>query len=281
MRGNRNTGDGAAVAEREGGAAAADVGRGGPAAGEPVGPIKGAPEGVAGAGAEGRVGRPAGEPVGPDVRPEGASLGVGWINVRVSLGELVPWADNPRMSNKRQAQRLLDSWAEFGQVETIAIGPGREVYDGHQRLTALLTVHGPGYEIDARQATRALTDDERRRLVLMLHAGGQGGWNWEALAGWDVDFIAGVGLDDEFVRQLGVDKKALAELLNDKEPDSGEVGDVGSKRGHTGAVVSLHVFLRDVQLIEQCIASVNVSSRAAAVKEIFEFYAKRQQHAAP
>jgi hypothetical protein len=46
---------------------------------------------------------------------------IAWVNCQVTLGELQPWADNPRLSTKAQARRLLDSWQRFGQVQTIAI----------------------------------------------------------------------------------------------------------------------------------------------------------------
>lgn len=139
---------------------------------------------------------------------------VNWTNIRVRLGALKPWAQNPRMSSKRQAQRLLESWKEYGQVQTIAVSPTLEVYDGHQRLSALLTVHGHEYEIDARQSDRALTDDERRRLVVLLHAGAQGAWNWDLLSGWDESLLTGAGMDESFLKQLNTDAAAMSALLD-------------------------------------------------------------------
>ena len=122
---------------------------------------------------------------------------VTWTNVQVTLGELKPWADNPRLSSKRQAQRILDSWRQFGQVQTVAIGPQNEVYDGHQRLSALLTVHGPSYQVDARRCSRELSDVERRALVVTLHAGAVGSWNWDAIANWDAGELQEWGFDGE------------------------------------------------------------------------------------
>ena len=108
-----------------------------------------------------------------------------WTNIRVKLGDLKPWQDNPRMSSKAQARRLLASFDKFGQVQTVAVDPDGSVLDGHQRLSALLTLHSADYELDARQSNRALTDAERRELVISLHAGAVGGWDWERVAGWD------------------------------------------------------------------------------------------------
>lgn len=84
-----------------------------------------------------------------------------WTPCTVTLGALKPWAANPRLSTKTQARRLLQSFDKFGQVESIAIGPDNEVYDGHQRLSALLTLHSPDYAIDARRSDRALTESLR------------------------------------------------------------------------------------------------------------------------
>ena len=136
-----------------------------------------------------------------------------WTPCRVSLGSLKPWAANPRLSTKAQAKRILASFAKFGQVLAVAIGPDGEVYDGHQRLSALLTVHGAEYEIDARRASRALTDDERRALVITLHAGATGAWNWDDLAGWDAAALGEWGMDAAALKQWNTDVAALATML--------------------------------------------------------------------
>jgi hypothetical protein len=141
------------------------------------------------------------------------AAGIEWRNVKVKLGALQPWGHNPRSSTKKQAARILESFNAFGQVQTIAVGPAFEVYDGHQRLSALLTMHGAGYEIDARQSARALTDDERRRLVVALHAGAQGEWDWDLLSSWDEGLLKSAGMDDDFLAQMNRDAAAMREML--------------------------------------------------------------------
>lgn len=76
-----------------------------------------------------------------------------WAPVRVRIGDLRLWERNPRRIRPAHAKRPLKSWEEFGQVQTIAIGPDGEVYDGHQRLSALLAAYGPDYEVLALQAS--------------------------------------------------------------------------------------------------------------------------------
>lgn len=135
-----------------------------------------------------------------------------WTNVTVKLGDLQPWEHNPRTMTKRQAQRLLKSWKELGQFQTIAIGPHGEVYDGHQRLNALLTVHDPSFEVEARQSERELNDDERAALTLAANLPA-GAWDWNKLAQWDAGAIAEWGMDAETLATWNSDAANLATML--------------------------------------------------------------------
>lgn len=112
----------------------------------------------------------------------GMSEAIHWTNETRRLDELHPWPRNPRQINKDQARRLAQSFDEFGQVETIAIGPGNEVYNGHQRLSVLMDKHGGAYEVEVRVSSRPLTEKEREKLTVFLHKGAAGDWNFDALA---------------------------------------------------------------------------------------------------
>jgi len=136
-----------------------------------------------------------------------------WTNERVRLRDLKPWEHNPRQITKRAAQRLLNSWRDYGQVQMIVVGPNNEVYDGHQRLSALKVVYGDDYEVEVRRASRSLTDEERRRLVVLLHASATGSWNWDELAGWDAQQLIEWGLDRDTLAQWRLDTAGLWELL--------------------------------------------------------------------
>jgi DNA modification methylase len=141
-----------------------------------------------------------------------------WTNIQVRLGDLRAWSDNPRLSTKKQAERLLKSFDEFGQVQTIAVSPDLDVYDGHQRLSALLTIHGKDYIVDARQSSRALTDEERRKLVIYLHSGAVGSWDWDALSGWNAQEVIGWGMDDAVLKDWKRDVTALTNLIEAEKP---------------------------------------------------------------
>jgi hypothetical protein len=145
-----------------------------------------------------------------------------WRNITVRLGDLKPWADNPRMSTKAQARRLLASFDKFGQVQTVAVDPDCNVLDGHQRLSALLTIHGDKYEIDARQASRPLTEQERRELVVSLHAGAVGSWDWERVSSWDAGDLQGWGMDKDLLKSWNNDANNLKELLKSEQADGAD-----------------------------------------------------------
>ena len=150
--------------------------------------------------------------------PNGRAHTLTWNDESVALGDLILWPDNPRHSTKEQAQRILRSFEKHGQVYPIAIGPrqrdGRsDVYDGHQRISALLTMHGPRHMIDARRSSRALTDAERRSLVLAINGGATGSWNWDALANWDADLLRDEGFDAAMLSEMQAAASALRALV--------------------------------------------------------------------
>ncbi len=105
-----------------------------------------------------------------------------WTNERRRLVDLIPWRRNPRKIRPPQVQRLVESVQEFGQVETLAIGPDNDIYNGHQRLVVLMERYGPDYEVDVRVSSRPLSEKEREKLTVYLHKGAAGEWDFEMLA---------------------------------------------------------------------------------------------------
>jgi len=121
-----------------------------------------------------------------------------WSNEKRQLSELIPWPRNPRQINKEQAKRLGDSFEQFGQVETIAIGPDNEVYNGHQRINVLADKFGGDYEVEVRVASRALTEKEREKLTVFLHKGAAGEWDFDVLANeFELDDLLDWGFDEK------------------------------------------------------------------------------------
>jgi len=145
-----------------------------------------------------------------------------WQNVTVKLGDLRAWDRNPKTISKSHAERLLAYWNEIGQFQNVAIGPANEVYDGHQRLSVLLSAYGPGYQVDARRSERALTEDERKKLVVAAHVGTTGQFDWDELASWDAAQMQEWGLDAEALVSWGSDVAALREMLESEKEEPPE-----------------------------------------------------------
>ncbi len=129
-----------------------------------------------------------------------------WTNEKRKLSELVPWPRNPRQIKKDEASRLSNSLEEFDQVETIAIGPENEIYNGHQRLNVWAEELGADFEVDVRVSSRKLSEKEREKLTVYLHKGAAGEWNFDILANeFEVLDLLDWGFDDF---ELGINPDA-------------------------------------------------------------------------
>lgn len=129
-----------------------------------------------------------------------------WTNEKRKLRDLAPWEHNPRYIKDAQAERLLESFNEFGQVLPICIGPDGEIYDGHQRRSVIGAAdeYGLDYEIDVRVASRKLSERERQKLTVYLHQGATGQWDWDALAdSFDFDDLVLWGFDEDQLLGMG------------------------------------------------------------------------------
>lgn len=142
-----------------------------------------------------------------------------WTNTTIKLGQLKPWADNPKTSTGKQQAQLTNSFDELGQFQTVAISPTGDVFDGHQRLSALLAKHGGDYEVMALQSSRALTEEERRKIA--IYSRQIGAWDWDKLANWDAPLIEW-GLDTDLLQDWGRDYAALSDMLASEEEELAE-----------------------------------------------------------
>lgn len=137
---------------------------------------------------------------------------VTWIERQFKLSDLTPWPINPRQIDEVQAERLNKSLADFGQVETIAVGPDNEVYNGHQRLKVWMEQHGPDYQVDCRVSSRSLSEQERKRLTVLLHEGAVGSWDFDLLAkNFNVDNLLEWGFDEDDLSELDYTDPELSE----------------------------------------------------------------------
>lgn len=145
-----------------------------------------------------------------------------WTNETRKLSQLIPWPRNPRQIRTDQAKRLVESFEEFNQVELIAIGPGNEVYNGHQRLNVLAQQYGKDYEVECRVSSRPLTEKEREKLTVYLHKGAAGEWDFDTLANeFEIPELLEWGFNEEELgivpnfQPVGVDEQGR---LDQKKP---------------------------------------------------------------
>jgi hypothetical protein len=125
-----------------------------------------------------------------------------WTPDTARLDSLELWSRNPKRLSKARAERLLKSWRDMGQYQTLAIGPGGECYDGTQRVNTLKAAGYKGdYEVRVLRSNRPLTDTERERVIIESTVGTVGALDFDALSGWD----------DEALKKYGLDAEALAE----------------------------------------------------------------------
>jgi DNA modification methylase len=73
--------------------------------------------------------------------------------------------------------------------------------------------------VDARQCSRLLTDEERKRLTVYLHAGAVGSWDWDTISSWDAPELIAWGMDDPVLRDWKRDVTALDALLKSEKAD--------------------------------------------------------------
>lgn len=140
-----------------------------------------------------------------------------WTNEKRRLSDLIPWKRNPRQIKRDQAKRLQQSLAEFGQVEPVCIGPGNELYNGHQRLKSWAAEFGD-IEIDVRVSSRALSEKEREKLTVILHAGAVGNWDWDGIAnGFEFSDLQDWGFDADLLKDWKANVGALDNLLKSEE----------------------------------------------------------------
>lgn len=178
--------------------------------------------------------------------------GIEWLPRIVRLGDLKPWENNPRKISKKQAKRLLRSWEQLGQFQTIAIGPDGEVYDGHQRLSVLLTAYGSDYQVLALQASRPLTEEERKSIVLQAN-NLVGEWDWSILRQWDRELLKQCGFDKEIVARLHHDIQSIHALLtNEKTAHLRRViSPIYEPRGNAVSISELYDDRKTRELLEE------------------------------
>ena len=215
-----------------------------------------------------------------------------WLPVKIRLGQITPWTDNPRMSTKAQAERLIQSERELGQVQTVAIGPAEDgkypLYDGHQRYSAWYTVKGAEYELTALQSNRALTEDERRKMSILLHTA-SGGWDWSRISGWSVGELKEWGLvNQDNVKGWNMDALNVSELMTAEIDEAEAFGKLPSGDRAPFRQVTFTLHNSQCEVIDEALRvskslgaftdSPNENSNGNAIARICETYISYEKH---
>lgn len=79
---------------------------------------------------------------------------------------------------------------------------------------------GGGYEVDARRSSRKLTEEERKKLTILLHAGATGEWDYKELQGWDVGNLQDWGMNMDGVIAFSDDDEEGKERTQQLKPMS-------------------------------------------------------------
>ena len=134
-----------------------------------------------------------------------------WRNEQRKLSDLVPWEHNPKRMTKKQADGLRASIEHFGFAVPFLVSPDGDIYDGHQRQTLMSAIkdYGPNATVDVRVSSRALTDDERRELVVRLK---------QNQAGWDFDMLGNLYEREELLEWGFEDAELGMAFVPDFEP---------------------------------------------------------------
>jgi site-specific DNA-methyltransferase (adenine-specific) len=180
-----------------------------------------------------------------------------WTTEHRKIRELIPWPRNPRQIKGEQVRRLQESVEEFGQFETVAIGPGNEVYNGHQRLKAWGAKFGPDYVVEVKVSSRALSEKEREKLTILAHKGAAGEWDFDTLANefevselleWGFSEkelqIGGFDLDEPKGEDPGAQIDKAEELRAKWGVESGQLWKLGEHRLICGDCTDLSVLDR-------------------------------------
>ena len=128
---------------------------------------------------------------------------INWTTETRTLAQLsaLMRPDNPRWSSESTAKALGKTLDAFGQPLPILVD-AESIIDGHQRISAWMSQHGGGYEVEVKVSDTVFTRDMWERFVLAFHEGATGEWDFDELANtFDYDGLAAV-FDEAHLDQL-------------------------------------------------------------------------------
>ena len=86
------------------------------------------------------------------------------------MSDLIPYEKNPRKITTQKKQQLTDLVERYGLISVPIIDQDGTLVSGHQRLKTLLILGRGEEDIDVRVATRKMTTDEFKEVMVIENA---------------------------------------------------------------------------------------------------------------
>lgn len=143
--------------------------------------------------------------------------------LKVSIKEIHPNEDNPRMISDSKFRKLVKSIKEFPdmlKIRPIVVDADNIVLGGNMRLKACKEAGLKEVHIIKADS---LTDDQKKEFIVKDNVG-FGEWDWEIIENdWDLKVLEKWGLDlPDYLSEMNIDEDDLDEAFSladgDKEP---------------------------------------------------------------
>lgn len=137
-----------------------------------------------------------------------------FVTEKVKVHELVPRADNPRKIKADEKRKLWERIKRFGMISIPVRDADGSLLGGKQRCELLVDYGLGDIEIDVRTATRKLTTEELKE-VMIIENSHAGEWDMEKLKAEFDDFLN----LDEFNILFDEMEEQLGEVLQEEKPE--------------------------------------------------------------
>jgi hypothetical protein len=137
-----------------------------------------------------------------------------FVTDKVKVSDLVPRLNNPRKIKAEEKRKLWERIQKFGLISIPVRDADNTILGGKQRCELLLQYGMGDMEIDVRTATRKLSEDELRE-VMIIENSHAGEWDLQKLK---EEFESFVDLDDFGIMMDGLDE-AVKDLIETEEPE--------------------------------------------------------------
>jgi len=116
----------------------------------------------------------------------------------IKLSTIKPNPNNPRIIRNEKFEKLkrsIEEFPEMMELRPIVVDETNTIIGGNMRFRALQELGKKEVPNNWIKKASELTEDQKKRFVIMDNAS-FGEWEWEVIkSGWDLDFVADWGVD--------------------------------------------------------------------------------------